>query len=109
VTVGANKIVFGPEKQFERYLGYKVTAFEVPGFRPRDELVYVMHTEVGQQVGRFALHGDRTVFFFIFADSSPGIPNSISAQKDLLNGRFSGSGWKCPQILKELELATELI
>jgi 2-polyprenyl-6-methoxyphenol hydroxylase-like FAD-dependent oxidoreductase len=70
--------------------------------------VYVMHTEVGQQVGRFALRDDRTLFFFIFSDPSPSIPDDISAQKDLLHHRFTGSGWECPQILKALESATEL-
>ena len=33
------ELVFGPESQFEKYLGYKVAAFEVEGYRPRDELV----------------------------------------------------------------------
>jgi 2-polyprenyl-6-methoxyphenol hydroxylase-like FAD-dependent oxidoreductase len=99
---------FGPECQFERYLGYKVAAFEASGYTPRNELVYVMHTEVSQQVGRFALRDDRTLFFFIFSDPSPSIPDHISAQKDLLHRRFSNSGWECPQILRALESTTEL-
>jgi len=102
------EIVFGPEKQFERYLGYKVAAFEVPGYRPRDELVYVMHTDVGQQVGRFALRGDRTVFFFIFVDPSPAIPDDISNQKESLYRRFGNSGWECHHVLQALDSATDL-
>jgi 2-polyprenyl-6-methoxyphenol hydroxylase-like FAD-dependent oxidoreductase len=102
------EIAFGPEPQFERYLGYKVVAFEASGYRPRDELVYVMHTEVGQQVGRFALRDDRTLFFFIFSDPSPSIPDDTSAQKDLLHRRFGHSGWECPQILRALESASDL-
>jgi hypothetical protein len=43
------------------YLGYKVAAFEAEGHRPRDESVYVMYTEVGPQVRRFAMRGDRNV------------------------------------------------
>ena len=102
------EIVFGPESQFERYLGYKVAAFEAPGYRPRDELVYVMHTEVGQQVGRFALRGDRTMFFFIFADSCPVIPDDVDAQRRLLRRRFGNSGWECRQILNALDSARDL-
>lgn len=60
-------LVFGPQSRFEKYLGYKVAAFEVRGYKPRDELVYVMYTNVGQQVGRFAMRGDHTMFLFIFA------------------------------------------
>ena len=62
------ELIFGPESLFEKYLGYKVAAFEVPGYRPRDELTYVMYTEVGGQAGRFTMRGDRTMFLFIFAD-----------------------------------------
>jgi 2-polyprenyl-6-methoxyphenol hydroxylase-like FAD-dependent oxidoreductase len=49
------RFVFGDQARFERYLGLKVAAFAVRGYRPRDELVYVTHTNVGQQVGRFAM------------------------------------------------------
>jgi 2-polyprenyl-6-methoxyphenol hydroxylase-like FAD-dependent oxidoreductase len=52
----------------EKYLGYQVAAFEAPGYRPRDEDVYVMYTEVGQQVARFSMRGDRTLFLFVFVD-----------------------------------------
>ena len=67
------ELVFGAQDQFEKYLGYKVAAFEVEGYRPRDELVYVMYTEVHQQVGRFTMRGDRTLFLFTWADSDPDI------------------------------------
>lgn len=115
VVIGADGLhsrvreaAFGPERQFERYLGYKVAAFEVPGYRPRDESVYVMHTEVGQQIGRFSLRGDRTMFLFIYADPSPVIPDNMVAQKASLRGRFGKSGWECPQILEALDAVPEL-
>ena len=38
------ELVFGGECRFEKYLGYKVATFEVNGYSPRDELVYVMYT-----------------------------------------------------------------
>jgi 2-polyprenyl-6-methoxyphenol hydroxylase-like FAD-dependent oxidoreductase len=41
------ELVFGPESRFEKYLGYKAAAFGVKGYRPRDELVYMMYTQVG--------------------------------------------------------------
>ena len=34
------RLVFGPQHQFEKQLGYVVAAFEVRGYRPRDEDVY---------------------------------------------------------------------
>ena len=104
------KIVFGPQSRFERYLGYQVAAFEARGYRPRDELVYVMYTEVGQQIGRFAMTGDRTMFLFIFADQDTAVSavGNIQAQKALLRKRFGKSGWECPRILDALDAADEL-
>ncbi len=104
------EIVFGPDDRFEKYLGYKVAAFEVNGYRPRDELVYVMYTEVGQQVGRFAMSGDRTMFLFILADQEVDVATTgdVQAQKALLRKRFAESGWECPQILAGLDASNEL-
>jgi 2-polyprenyl-6-methoxyphenol hydroxylase-like FAD-dependent oxidoreductase len=104
------ELVCGPQDKFERYLGYKVAAFEVEGYRPRDELAYVVYTEVGQQVGRFTKRDDRTLFLFTFADPSADGPEigNLKAQKDLLRRRFGRSGWECPQILEALESCDEL-
>jgi 2-polyprenyl-6-methoxyphenol hydroxylase-like FAD-dependent oxidoreductase len=115
IVVGADglhsrvrEIVFGPESKFEKYLGCKAAAFQTQGYRPRDELVYMMYTEVGQQVGRFAMRGDRTLFLFILADDNSGACNDVRSQKALLHKRFANSGWECPQILKALDDAGEL-
>jgi 2-polyprenyl-6-methoxyphenol hydroxylase-like FAD-dependent oxidoreductase len=98
------RLVFGAQAQFEKYLGYKVAAFEVSGYRPRDELVYVMYTQVGQQVARFAMRDDRTMFLFVFrdreADSGGG---DVLAQKARIRERFRDSGWECAKILDALD------
>lgn len=97
------RLIYGDEARFEKYLGMKVAAFAVPGYRPRDELVYVIHSELGQQVGRFAMRDDCTMFLFVFADPNPEIPADLPGQKALLRERFSGSGWECPTILAKLD------
>lgn len=103
------ELAFGPEDQFEKYLGYKVAAFEAPNYRPRDELAYLMYTEVGQQVSRFTMRGDRTMFLFIFEDESLDRENeNVHAQKALLRKRFGSSGWECPQILDALDASNDL-
>jgi 2-polyprenyl-6-methoxyphenol hydroxylase-like FAD-dependent oxidoreductase len=102
------ELVFGEESQFEKYLGYKAAAFQVEGYGPRDELVYVMYTQVGQQVARFAMRGDRTMFFFTFADDEIGGADNVPAQKALLRKRFGTAGWECPQILDTLDTTSDL-
>jgi len=104
------EIVFGREDRFEKFLGYKVAAFEAEGYHPRDELTYVMYTEVGQQVGRFTMRDDRTLFLFTFSDQDPqgATSGGIEAQKSVLRKRFGNSGWECPQIMEALSGTNDL-
>ena len=103
-------LVFGPEGRFEKHLGYTVAAFEVRGYRPRDEDVYVIYDLPGRQVDRFALHDDRTLFLFIFVDNDdpPSDPHDIAAQKAIIRERFNDGGWECTKILAELDRASDL-
>ena len=102
------ELVFGPEREFEKYLGFKVAAFIADGYQPRDELSYIMFTEVGQQVGRFTLREDRSMFHFTFADEDLDVPPKLADQKAMLRRRFGKSGWECPQILAALEGSNDL-
>jgi 2-polyprenyl-6-methoxyphenol hydroxylase-like FAD-dependent oxidoreductase len=103
-------IAFGPQAQFETYLGYMVAAFQTDGYRPRDELAYVSHSVPGRQVARFALRGDRTMFLFVFAAEEPVriAPQDLTAQKALLRAKFRDAGWECPQILRALDDCDDL-
>ena len=102
------ELVFGPEDQFEKYLGLKAAAFQVRGYTPREELAYVMYTEVGKQVARFTMRGDTTLFFLTFADQDPSIPEGLAAQKTLLRKRFDSKDWECPQIMDALSATNDL-
>ncbi|HVY67007.1 MAG TPA: FAD-binding domain [Gammaproteobacteria bacterium] len=102
------RLVFREDARVERYLGLKVAACTVAGYRPRDEGVYVTHTDVGEQVGRFAMRDDRTMLLFVFADPSPDVPEDLPTQKARLRERFSGAGWECPQMLDALDPADTL-
>ena len=68
-------------EQFERKLGYAVAAFEVRGYRPRDEDIYLMYGQPGRMVGRFTLHDDRTLFLFVFA-ATANPAGSVDAESD---------------------------
>jgi 2-polyprenyl-6-methoxyphenol hydroxylase-like FAD-dependent oxidoreductase len=109
IVVGADglhsrvrELVFGPEKQFESYLGLKAAAFQAQGYTPREDLAYVMYTEVGKQIARFTMRGDTTLFFLTFADRDPSIPEGIQSQRALLRDRFESKDWECTQILEAL-------
>lgn len=104
------ELVFGPEPQFEKYLGNKAAAFEVGGYRPRDDSAYVMYTQVHKQVARFAMRQDRTMFLLTFADPVADGPadRDIAGQKAQLRRQFGKSGWECPQILEAVESVGDL-
>lgn len=103
------RLAFGRRGRFEKQLGYMVAAFEVCGYRPRDEEVYVIYSEPGRMLGRFALHDDRTLFLFVFAGTVP-LPAMLDlpAQKALLHERFGEGKWECACILAELDRTQDL-
>lgn len=104
------KLAFGTKDGFERFLGYSVAAFEVTGYQPRDEDVYVNYSEPGRQVGRLSLRNDRTLFLFVFADDGRPLVNlhDTKAHKAILRSQFSCLGWECPRILSAMDSCEEL-
>lgn len=99
------RLVFGPEREFERYLGCKVAACVVDGYRTRDELAYVTYAEPGRQLARFALRGDRTTFLFIFRADHDG---TDAPPKDQLRNTFRDSGWEAHDMLAALDDVDDL-
>jgi 2-polyprenyl-6-methoxyphenol hydroxylase-like FAD-dependent oxidoreductase len=103
------RLTFDDEAHVERYLGCGVAAFENSGYRPRDEGVYVMHLGIGQQVARFSLRRDRTMFLFIWREPSKADGEvDLAARKALLRARFGGFDWESPAILDAMDAAEEL-
>lgn len=92
-------LAFGPEERFEKYLGIVVAVFDVDGYRPREELVAVMHAEVGFQVVRAALRDDVTFFALTVRDDGSVPIDSLAAQQAMLRARLGGAGWETPAIL----------
>ena len=104
------RLAFGPFSKFEVELGYVVAAFEVSGYRPREENIYVMYNQPGWMVGRFALREDRTLFLFIFNDRGAAHIHELPLpeQKALLHRVYGAGQWECSAILRYLDSASEL-
>jgi len=99
------RLAFGPESEFEHGLGIAVAVFDVVGYRPRDELVAVMRTQVGAQTLRLSLDDDVSMFVFTFRHGGPIPLDDVEAQKALLRDRLGGLGWEVPSILATLPQA----
>jgi 2-polyprenyl-6-methoxyphenol hydroxylase-like FAD-dependent oxidoreductase len=95
------RLVFGPDEAVEVSLGYHVAAFEVEGYRPRDDLVLVSHAAPGRQISRWSTRDDRTVFLFVFRDEylTTDSPTTEQERKSVLRNVFADVGWECPQAL----------
>ena len=104
------RLAFGPEAEFEVPLGYHVAAFEVEGYRPRDELVAVSHAVPGRQITRLSLRNDKTLFLFVFRDEylTAESPSKERERKSVLKSVFADVGWECPRILAAMENADGL-
>jgi 2-polyprenyl-6-methoxyphenol hydroxylase-like FAD-dependent oxidoreductase len=102
------RLVFGSQHQFERNLGYAVAAFEVFGYQPRDEDIYVMYSRPGRSLGRFTMRENRTLFLFVFATGNDALPETLDGQKELLLRLYADDKWECRHILDELKGAQEL-
>jgi 2-polyprenyl-6-methoxyphenol hydroxylase-like FAD-dependent oxidoreductase len=100
-------LAFGPQQKFEKHLGYVVAAFEVVGYRPRDEDVYLMYGKPGRMLGRFTLRDDRTLFLFVFVEGD-SLPDTLDRQKAMLRETYGEGKWECPQILQRLDEADEV-
>jgi 2-polyprenyl-6-methoxyphenol hydroxylase-like FAD-dependent oxidoreductase len=104
---GVRALVFGADPRVDVSLGLTVAAFQTAGYRPRDELTYVVYGVPGRQVARFALRDDRTLFLLIFAGTTE-LPHDLATQKALLKDGFANAGWECGSILAALDDCEEL-
>ena len=101
-------LAFGPEREFERFLGCYVAAVRLKGYPHRDELTYVSHTVPGRQVARVSLRDDETLVLFV--SRSDWFPEQPA--RDQLPGAlqrvFADLGWEVPAILKALDRAEDI-
>ncbi|MBU9766606.1 FAD-binding domain [Mycobacterium sp. TNTM28] len=100
------RLVFGPEEQFEHYLGCKVAACVVDGCRPgASSDAYLTYSVPGRQIGQFTLRGERTMFLFVFRDDHDDCGRT---PKEQLHKHFDDAGWDCREILAAVDDVADL-
>lgn len=97
------RLVFGADEQFERFLGITVAAFDVTGYRPREENIVVTHAEVGMQALRLATREDATMFLFTFRSDEQLPHDDARAQQEMLRRRMHGVGWEVPEMISRMK------
>jgi 2-polyprenyl-6-methoxyphenol hydroxylase-like FAD-dependent oxidoreductase len=100
------QLAFGPQSQFEYPLGAHVASWEVSGYRPREEGIYVAYSAPGRYIARCPLRDDRMLFFVLVRNEYLGgvVPESHVGRVTALAGALTGIGWESDAILGSLAL-----
>lgn len=100
------RLVFGPDEQFERFMGYYTSAFTVDNFIGQDRL-FLSYTEPGRQAGIYDAGAGHLATFFIYR--SPEILPHMhqNEKKQQLKEAFRGLNWYIPEILRRMELTED--
>eukprot|EP00536_Pseudo-nitzschia_multiseries_P009908 jgi/Psemu1/24534/gm1.24534_g len=109
------ELVFGPTETFLTDLDMHICAFEYDNYQPREEDVFVSHTEPKRQMSRFSKNDDKTLFMFAFYDellveaeggslpeAAPEairVPQNNDSKRAALKGVFKDMAWEVSSVL----------
>nr|WP_042179479.1 FAD-dependent monooxygenase [Kibdelosporangium sp. MJ126-NF4]CEL13844.1 Oxidoreductase [Kibdelosporangium sp. MJ126-NF4]CTQ88212.1 Oxidoreductase [Kibdelosporangium sp. MJ126-NF4] len=105
------EILFGPEEQFHRYLGYCFAVFTMPNtYRLSHELM--MWNTPGRAAALYATGGDNDDLhaFLNFHQPEPPVDalRTPARQQDLVATIFADAGWEVPGIVNAMREADDL-
>lgn len=115
VVVGADGIhsrvrglVFGEEREFARFLGYRAATFILPAEAPRlaDPDVFTTITAPGKQVGLYPVRGGRSAALFVYRSPEPLGDFSFESAAAELRRVYGGMPGKVAEALARVDRST---
>ncbi|MBS1748006.1 MAG: FAD-dependent monooxygenase [Bacteroidetes bacterium] len=102
------KLVFGEETQFEKYYGYYTSSYTINNASIGNN-AFSMYNVPYKQVAIYSNKENKTTTFFIFTsiEKLSYQQHDSGKQKQILKAAFGDSGWMCPQLLAEVDTATD--
>jgi|tagenome__1003787_1003787.scaffolds.fasta_scaffold20851219_2 2-polyprenyl-6-methoxyphenol hydroxylase-like FAD-dependent oxidoreductase len=98
------EIVFGPEQQFARYLGYYAAAFHFGREDYGLDHAFKLYEETDRTVWLYPIDAQRADATMVFRQAEIGhVPRE--QRPALLRARFANAGWVAQKLLRELEPA----
>lgn len=95
------KLIFGPESQFARYIGYYVAAFHTPNRDYRIERSLKIYEEPGRVVWSYPLDANCMDATYIFRRENVGhLPHERRVA--FVKEQFAGAGWIAGEVLKDV-------
>ncbi|WP_213773888.1 FAD-dependent monooxygenase [Bradyrhizobium sp. dw_78] len=117
VVIGADglhsrtrRLAFGPEQQFNHYLGSCFNIFSMPNDMGLSH-GGIIYGEAGRSAGVFAVRNSKEVFgFLIFASDKPpfGTHPDVEEQYTRTEAVFADGGWEVPRLLQAMRHANDL-
>lgn len=112
---GTRKVLFGPEEQFHRYLGYTFAVFSMPNTLGLSRELMMWNTP-GRAATLYATGGADDDLHAFLNFHQPEQPLHVvreglrdpDAQRDLVARTFAGAGWEVPGIVKAMQQADDL-
>ncbi|MFB8002886.1 FAD-dependent monooxygenase [Nocardia sp. NPDC056000] len=103
------KLVFGPEEQFTTFLGGYMSFYTVPTPAEAEQDWMSMHVVPRASIGIRPDFDPATAKAIITlrTDQNPALRGDITAQRKLIRDMLTEAGWLAPQVLAELEQATD--
>jgi 2-polyprenyl-6-methoxyphenol hydroxylase-like FAD-dependent oxidoreductase len=103
------ELVFGPEEQFHRYLGYCFAIFTMPNTLGLSHEVLIWNTP-GRAAALYAVKDSNELHAFLnFAQPEP--PGEVfrvpEAQRDLVATTFADDGWEIPAMVAAMRHAND--
>lgn len=93
---------FGPEEQFEKYLGYYVASFTVDNYLKEDRIFYSYSTP-GKQVSLYSLRENKLATLFVFkSEMKLALDVEEECGKEVLRTVYRNVGWECPRLFEAM-------
>jgi len=102
------ELVFGAESKFEKYYGYYTSSFTMNDFANlgRD---FSMYNVPCKQVAVYSYNENKAAAFFVFSSSEKLLydHHDIGRQQQILKDEFINTGWKCRELLSQMEASPD--
>jgi 2-polyprenyl-6-methoxyphenol hydroxylase-like FAD-dependent oxidoreductase len=108
VHSNTRKLVFGPESEFIKHMGYYIAIYTTPNLLELDRWELDYNTP-GTIAGSYSAR-QNTEAKAVFAFESDPIDydyRDIAQQKKIVAERYAGQGWEVPRLLGHLDAATD--
>ena len=101
-------LAFGDETKFERYFGYYTSSFTIDNFSI-GKSAFSMYNVPYKQVAIYSNTKKETIAFFVFTSPQKLSyqHHDIAKQKQILKTEFMNSGWRCRDLLAEIDATTD--